>query len=177
VPVEQAGGRAPGVGGIGVSRVRIELTDGGVVELTRRDATSVVLSRTDQPDSEVALPERDLGDLLAEEVRRLDADQPYSDALGVATGVPGLAARADEPRTLIWVDPMRANGQPVAAQSSAASPAAVASSAAQDAGEPRSATSTTEAEAARPTQAVERDAAPGPTPEGAPGPPAEGQGS
>ena len=91
----------------------------------------------------------------------------------MATGVRGLSGRADEPRTLIWVDPMQANGQPVAAQSSTASPAAVASSAAQGAGEPSSAASTTEAAAARPTLAVERDAAPGPTPEGAPGPPAE----
>jgi len=40
VPVEQAGGRAPGVGGVGVSRVRVELTDGGLVELTRRDGGS-----------------------------------------------------------------------------------------------------------------------------------------
>jgi glucose-6-phosphate dehydrogenase assembly protein OpcA len=173
VPVEQAGGRAPGVGGIGVSSIRVELVDGGVVELTRKDAGSVVLSRTEQPDSDVVLPERDLGDLLAEELRRLDADQPYAEALGVATGVRGLSDRADEPRTLIWVDPMQANGQPVAAQSSTASPAAVASSAAQGAGEPSSAASTTEAAAARPTLAVERDAAPGPTPEGAPGPPAE----
>jgi glucose-6-phosphate dehydrogenase assembly protein OpcA len=173
VPVEQAGGRAPGVGGIGVSSIRVELVDGGEVELTRKDAGSVVLSRTEQPDSDVVLPERDLGDLLAEELRRLDADQPYAEALGVATGVRGLSGRADEPRTLIWVDPMQANGQPVAAQSSTASPAAVASSAAQGAGEPSSAATTTEAAAARPTLAVERDAAPGPTPEGAPGPPAE----
>jgi glucose-6-phosphate dehydrogenase assembly protein OpcA len=177
VPVERAGGRTPGVGGIGVSSVRVELVDGGAVELTRKDATSVVLSRTDQPDSDVALPERELGDLLAEELRRLDADQPYAEALGVATGVPGLVDRADEPRTLIWVDPMQSNGQPVAAESSAASPEAVATSAAQSAGSPRSAASTTEAAAARPAQAVERDAAPGPTPEGAPGPPADGQDS
>jgi hypothetical protein len=172
VPVEQAGGRAPGVGGIGVSRVRVELVDGGVVELTRKDATSVVLSRTDQPDSDVALPERELGDLLAEELRRLDADQPYAEALGVATGVPGLADRPDEPRTLIWVDPMQSTGQPVAAQSSTESPAAVASSAAADAEAAGSVASTTEAAATRATPAAERDATPGPTQEGAPAPPA-----
>jgi hypothetical protein len=179
VPVEQAGGRAPGVGGVGVSRVRVELTDGGLVELTRRDGGSVVLSRTDQPDSDVALPERDLGDLLAEEVRRLDADQPYAEALGVATGTPGLTDRPDEPRTLIWVDPMQSNGQPVAAQSSTGSPAEVASSVAGDPGSDvptaptTDAASTAEAEGARAKLAVERDATPGPTPEGAPGPPAE----
>jgi glucose-6-phosphate dehydrogenase assembly protein OpcA len=169
VPVEPVGGRAPGVGGIGVSRVRVELVDGGLVELNRRDATSAVLSRTDQPDSEVALPQRELGELLAEELRRLDADQPYAEALGVATGVPGLVDRPDEPRTLIWVDPMQSSSPPVAAESSVASPAAVASSSAQTGGAPRSAASATEAAAANPTPAAERDAAPGPTPEGAPG--------
>jgi glucose-6-phosphate dehydrogenase assembly protein OpcA len=175
VPVEQAGGRAPGVGGIGVSAVRVELVDGGVVELTRKDATSVVLSRSEQPDSEVALPEREPGDLLAEELRRLDADQPYAEALGVATGEPGLADRPDEPRTLIWVDPMQSDGRPVAARSSTASPAAVASSAAEHGGTPRSATSTTQAAAARPAPAAERDASPGPTGEGEPAGDAPGQ--
>ena len=34
-------------------------------------------------------PSATLGDLLAEELRRLDADQPYAEALGVAAGVPG----------------------------------------------------------------------------------------
>ena len=33
------------------------------------------------------------GDLLAEELRRLDADEPYAEALEVATGVSGLAGR------------------------------------------------------------------------------------
>jgi glucose-6-phosphate dehydrogenase assembly protein OpcA len=126
VPVEQAGGRAAGAGGIGVSEIRIELVDGNTVTLSRKDATSVLLQRSEQPDSTVALPERQLGDLLAEELRRLDADQPYAESLGVAAGVPGLAARPDEPRTLIWVDPMASSAAPVAAQSSVASPAAVA---------------------------------------------------
>ena len=86
--------------------------------------------------------------------------------------MPGLADRPDEPRTLIWVDPMRSDGQPVAAQSSAASPAAVASSAAEGGelgGAPPSAASTAEAAAARPAPAAERDATAGPTAEGAPG--------
>lgn len=128
VPVVQAGGRAPGVGGIGVSEVAVDLVDGGAVSLVRKDAASVVLRRTDQPDSEVALPERDLGDLLAEELRRLDADQPYADALGVYAGVPGLAERPDEPRTLIWVDPMAASTAPTTTEKAAptAQPDAVA---------------------------------------------------
>ena len=124
VPVEQASGRAPGVGGIGVSQVRVELVDGGVVTLVRKDSSTVALQRHEQPDSEVALPERDLGDLLAEELRRLDADQPYADALGVMAGIPGLADRPDEPRTLVWLDPMATSAAPVAAASSVGTPAA-----------------------------------------------------
>jgi len=58
----------------------------------------------------------------------------------------------------------------VAAQSSTGSPAEVASAVAED---PGSAASAAEAEGARAKLAVERDATPGPTPEGAPGPPAE----
>jgi glucose-6-phosphate dehydrogenase assembly protein OpcA len=118
VPVEQAGGRAPGAGGIGVSEVVVELEDGGQVRLSRQGARTVKLERAEQPDSEVTLPERELGDLLAEELRRLDADQPYADALGTAAGLEGLADRPAEQRVLIWVDPMAGNG------SSAGAPAA-----------------------------------------------------
>ena len=97
----------------------------------------------------MVLPERQLGDLLAEELRRLDADQPYADALGVASGLHGLADRPDEPRTLIWVDPMASAELPVAARSSVASAAAVASSAAAGGSKPAASTaSTTEAAAA-----------------------------
>src|SRR4051795_4708386 len=110
VPVEQAPGRAPGTGGIGVSEVVVDLDGGGTVRLSRKDATTVVLERAEQPDSEVSLPQRELGDLLAEERRRLDADQPYADALGVAAGVTGLADTPDEPRTHVWLDPMLQNG-------------------------------------------------------------------
>ncbi len=39
------------------------------------------------------LEQRDLGDLLAEELRRLDADETYAEALAAATG----SDRADRP--------------------------------------------------------------------------------
>jgi len=78
-----------------------------VVELTRKDAGSVVLSRTEQPDSDVVLPERDLGDLLAEELRRLDADQIYGEALGALAGVAGLDSKPPM-RVHVWKDPMQA---------------------------------------------------------------------
>ncbi len=140
VPVEQAAGRAPGVGGIGVSEVAVDLADGGTVRMSRHDARSVLLQRTDQPDGEITLPERELGDLLAEELRRLDADQPYADALGVATGVAGLAERPTEPRVLIWVDPMLQNGgasgAPVSAMSEPPPPVTAAAAAAETEAEP-----------------------------------------
>jgi glucose-6-phosphate dehydrogenase assembly protein OpcA len=110
VPVEQAPGRAPGVGGIGVAEVVVELDGGGTVRLARKDSSTMLLERTEQPASEVALPERALGELLAEELRRLDADQPYADALGVATGVGQLSQAPAEPRTHVWLDPMLQNG-------------------------------------------------------------------
>jgi glucose-6-phosphate dehydrogenase assembly protein OpcA len=122
VPVEQAAGRASGVGGIGVSEVVVELDGGGTVRLSRRDSSTVLLERAEQPDSEVALPERELGDLLAEELRRLDADQPYADALGVATGVDGLAHAPAEPRKHIWLDPMQHYGGAAGTPGSAAAP-------------------------------------------------------
>jgi hypothetical protein len=58
-----------------------------------------------------ALPDRVLGDLLSEELRRLDSDEPYSDALEVATGVTGLAERSSV-REHEWFDPAdpEANG-------------------------------------------------------------------
>ena len=45
-----------------------------------------------------------LGDQLAEELRRLDADQPYAAALEAATGVTGLAT-GPASRVHIWHDP------------------------------------------------------------------------
>ena len=48
-----------------------------------------MLTRTDQPDRTLPLPRRDLGELLAEELRRLDPDEPYAEALEAATGTSG----------------------------------------------------------------------------------------
>jgi glucose-6-phosphate dehydrogenase assembly protein OpcA len=119
VPVQPNGGAARD--GIGVSGVTVELDDGGRLQIDR-SGRNVVVHRTGQPDREVALPERDLGDLLAEELRRLDADQPYAEALSAATGVSGLATRSPH-RVHIWVDPaLQNNGEPAADPTSATSP-------------------------------------------------------
>ena len=63
-----------------------------------------MLRRTGQPDRALPLPRRELSDLLAEELRRLDADDTYAEALQVTTGTTGLADRPAR-RVHIWQDP------------------------------------------------------------------------
>ena len=88
----------------GISEVTIELDD-CTLHLARRDARTVTLTRTDQPDRILPFPQRSLGDLLAEELQRLDPDQAYAQALACATGVPPAP---DQPavRTHVWHDPL-----------------------------------------------------------------------
>lgn len=98
LPVEQVDSGGPGVTG-----VEVELGDDRLT-IARADGRTAVLSRTDQPDRALPLPRRELGDLLAEELRRLDADESYAEALGVATGTVGLSDRSAL-RTHVWQDP------------------------------------------------------------------------
>ncbi|HVQ91949.1 MAG TPA: glucose-6-phosphate dehydrogenase assembly protein OpcA [Mycobacteriales bacterium] len=106
VPVQPAAGQRGG----GISGLAVDLNDGGRLEARRAETgRDVLLRRTGQPDSTVTLPDRDLGDLLAEELRRLDADETYADALSAATGVAGLVDRPAK-RTHIWRDPANGNG-------------------------------------------------------------------
>ena len=83
--------------------VRIALEE-GEVRISRQDATSALLQRTGQADRTMPLDPRGLGDLLAEELRRLDADETYALALSAATGVDDLSARSSV-RTHVWHDP------------------------------------------------------------------------
>ena len=50
---------------------------------------------------------RELGDLLAEELRRLDSDETYAEVLETVTGLSGLSARPAK-RSHVWQDPMEA---------------------------------------------------------------------
>src|SRR6476661_1248752 len=52
------------------------------------------LEGTGLSDRTLPLPRRELGDLLAEELRRLDPDEVYAEALEAATGTSGLAERS-----------------------------------------------------------------------------------
>ncbi len=90
-------------GGPGISAVRIDLED-GAIGITRAGRATAQLTQTGQPDRTMPLEPRALGDLLAEELRRLDADETYARALGRATGSGDLSGRSDT-RTHVWHDP------------------------------------------------------------------------
>ena len=75
VPVEQVVSDGPGI-----TEVRLTTAEGDI-RVTRTDGTTAVLSRPGAPDSRVALPRRDLAELLAEELRRLDPDEVYGEVL------------------------------------------------------------------------------------------------
>ncbi len=75
--------------GPGVTAVRLA-TESGEIAVTRPDGRVATLSRPDQPDRQVALHRRSTTELLAEELRRLDPDEVYRDA--VTAYAEGLAA-------------------------------------------------------------------------------------
>jgi glucose-6-phosphate dehydrogenase assembly protein OpcA len=94
--------------GSGIDGVSVTLADGNALRLHRIGGGNIVLERGGTPDSTVAQPERDLGDLLAEELRHLDADQPYGEALAAAFGKELGSERRE--RRHIWRDPMAPAG-------------------------------------------------------------------
>jgi glucose-6-phosphate dehydrogenase assembly protein OpcA len=98
-------------GSSGVDSVVLELDQDEEVTVQADRRGGAVISQPFRPDAPVALPDRVLGDLLGEELRRLDRDEPYMEALETATGIAGLAARS-QVREHIWVDPMEGNGGP-----------------------------------------------------------------
>jgi glucose-6-phosphate dehydrogenase assembly protein OpcA len=83
--------------------VAFGMDDGGSLSLTHQ-GTIAVLHRPGYEDRVMPLGDRKLGEELAEELRRLDADQSYSAALGAAFGLGGLAERPHN-RIHIWQDP------------------------------------------------------------------------
>ena len=50
------------------------------------------LARPGQPDRHVALQRRDIAELLAEELRRLDPDDIYGESLGAIAGLQEVRA-------------------------------------------------------------------------------------
>jgi glucose-6-phosphate dehydrogenase assembly protein OpcA len=103
----ESGPRTPGPSG--VDSIVLQLDQNEKVELHADRKGGAIVSQPFRPDATVALPERMLGDLLSEELRRLDTDEPYRDSLEQATKVSGLADRSPT-REHIWFDPAEANG-------------------------------------------------------------------
>ncbi|RNL79435.1 glucose-6-phosphate dehydrogenase assembly protein OpcA [Nocardioides marmorisolisilvae] len=71
VPVDRENSAGPGI-----TEVVLE-TQEGPIRISRKDGRLATFSSPDRPDRPVALRRRDLPDLLAEELRRLDEDDVY----------------------------------------------------------------------------------------------------
>jgi glucose-6-phosphate dehydrogenase assembly protein OpcA len=94
--------------GPGITSARLETGEGHRVEITRPDGRLATLTRDDEPARQLPLPRRQLGDLLAEELRRMDPDFVYGEALGQAAGLDALNERSGS-RTHVWRDPAQAS--------------------------------------------------------------------
>lgn len=92
-----------GTGARQITDVELSLADDSLTTIARHNGTAS-LRRTGYTDRTLPLLTRPLGEELAEELRRLDADQSYAAALGAATGTVGLDARPTR-REHIWHDP------------------------------------------------------------------------
>ena len=109
-PIEVVpGSRRPGASG--VTGVLLRLDQDEELRLQDDRKGNAIISQPYRPDAVVALPDRSPGELIGEELRRLDSDEPYSEALEAATGVTGLAAHPAI-REHVWYDPMRPSSQP-----------------------------------------------------------------
>jgi glucose-6-phosphate dehydrogenase assembly protein OpcA len=71
--------------GPGITEVRLETKEGPLV-LSRPEGDKALLQRPGAPDSTVALPRRDLAELIAEDLRRLDPDEVYGEVLASVRG-------------------------------------------------------------------------------------------
>jgi glucose-6-phosphate dehydrogenase assembly protein OpcA len=75
--------------GPGITDVRLAV-HGGDVSICRPDGRLATLCKPGQPDRHVALHRRDTADLMAEELRRLNPDEVYGEALVATTAGLGL---------------------------------------------------------------------------------------
>jgi glucose-6-phosphate dehydrogenase assembly protein OpcA len=80
VPIDAVVTAGPGITGVTLA------TAAGDITVSRSDGITAILSRPDVPDSRVALPRRDLAELLAEELRRLDPDEVYGEVIAAVGG-------------------------------------------------------------------------------------------
>ncbi|MHB8456457.1 MAG: glucose-6-phosphate dehydrogenase assembly protein OpcA, partial [Acidimicrobiales bacterium] len=96
--------------GPGITEVEVSLEEQrdeagqGSIRLNRTDGHLATLTRTGLPERQLPLLRRSVGDLLAEELRRLDHDEVYAESLEHATGLQGLSLRSPR-RSHVWQDP------------------------------------------------------------------------
>jgi glucose-6-phosphate dehydrogenase assembly protein OpcA len=95
----------------GLESVHLFLDGDDEITITGNLGTAL-LRRTGRDERAMPLLRRTLGEELAEELRRLDADQTYAAALSAATGAAGLTQRPST-RVHTWVDPAGANATAV----------------------------------------------------------------
>jgi glucose-6-phosphate dehydrogenase assembly protein OpcA len=76
--------------GPGITEVRLD-TMAGDITISRPDGRVATLARPGQPDRHVALQRRDIAELLAEELRRLDPDEIYGESLASVATIPASA--------------------------------------------------------------------------------------
>ncbi|MEO5878187.1 MAG: glucose-6-phosphate dehydrogenase assembly protein OpcA [Streptosporangiaceae bacterium] len=76
VPVSRTNSDGPGI------TAAVLTTTEGDITLTRQDGRVATLTRPGQPARQVSLHRRPMAELLAEELRRLDPDEVYQDAVG-----------------------------------------------------------------------------------------------
>jgi glucose-6-phosphate dehydrogenase assembly protein OpcA len=91
-----------------INGVQIEFDDGKTTR-AMLEGGNLVLRRDGQEDSFSPFPDRPLGALLAEELRRLDHDHVYAEALAAVTGVENIEDRSSK-RSHIWYDPAQHDG-------------------------------------------------------------------
>ncbi len=82
-------------GGPGITKVKFQVADGDIT-ISRPDGRTATLSRPGQPDRRVALHRREIAELLAEELRRLNPDEVYGETL--ARFAASTAAGSPAPR-------------------------------------------------------------------------------
>ena len=85
IPVTRTDSAGPGITEVTFATVA------GSVRLSRTDGRTATLSWPERPDRSVALHRRDIAELLAEELRRLDPDDVYAETLH-ALGASSLAS-------------------------------------------------------------------------------------
>ena len=72
------------------------VTDDGTVDLDRPGRTVAVLRQPGQPEQQIAMPVRDLKECLAEELRRLDADEVYGEVVTSGLSTARITTRSVE---------------------------------------------------------------------------------